>query len=80
MILADEPTGNLDTKTSSEVMEIFQSLNGQGMTIVLVTHEKDIAEYSKRRITFRDGKIISHVAIENRRNARDERMNMKEHA
>lgn len=80
MILADEPTGNLDTQTSSEVMEIFQGLNEKGMTIVLVTHEHDIAEYSKRRIVFRDGKIIKESFIENRRNAREERAAMKEHA
>ena len=60
LILADEPTGNLDTKTSDEIMELFQNLNEQeGITIVLVTHEPDIAEYAKRRIVFRDGLLIS---------------------
>ena len=58
MILADEPTGNLDTRTSVEVMDIFQSLNQQGITIILITHERDIATYAKRNITFRDGKIV----------------------
>ena len=65
IILADEPTGNLDTKTSIEVMEFFVKLNSSaGKTIVLVTHEPDIAEYAKRVVTFRDGKIISDVLNE----------------
>lgn len=60
IILADEPTGNLDTKTSIEVMEFFVNLNEKaGKTIILVTHEPDIAEYSKRVVRFKDGKIIS---------------------
>ena len=60
IILADEPTGNLDTKTSIEIMEFFVSLNEKhGKTIVLVTHEPDIAEYCKRIVRFKDGKIIS---------------------
>jgi len=58
IILADEPTGNLDSRTSVEVMEIFQSLNQKGITIILITHEKDIAAYAKRNITFRDGRIV----------------------
>jgi len=63
LLLADEPTGNLDTKTSEEIMELFQSLNArEGITIVLVTHEPDIAEYAKRRIVFRDGLIISDTS------------------
>ena len=57
VILADEPTGNLDTTTSAEVMEIFTTLNRQGITIILVTHEADIAAYARRRIVFRDGLI-----------------------
>jgi putative ABC transport system ATP-binding protein len=57
IILADEPTGNLDSKTSVEVMEIFQKLNDKGKTIILVTHEPDIATFTKRHIVFRDGKI-----------------------
>jgi len=60
LILADEPTGNLDTKTSVEIMELFQDLNvKEGITIVLVTHEPDIAAYAQRQIVFRDGLIIS---------------------
>jgi len=57
LILADEPTGNLDTQTSREIMLLFQELNGQGITIILVTHEPDIAAYTQRTIRMRDGKI-----------------------
>src|SRR5882757_801524 len=57
ILLADEPTGNLDSRTSVEIMEIFQSLNDQGLTIVLVTHEHDVAQFAKRVLIFRDGKI-----------------------
>ena len=57
ILLADEPTGNLDTRTSVEIMEIFQRLNDQGLTIVLVTHELDVARFAKRTLIFRDGKI-----------------------
>jgi putative ABC transport system ATP-binding protein len=57
ILLADEPTGNLDSRTSVEIMEIFQNLNDQGLTIVLVTHEQDIAQFAKRMLLFRDGKI-----------------------
>jgi putative ABC transport system ATP-binding protein len=59
IILADEPTGNLDSRTSVEVLEVFQQLNEKGITIILVTHEPDIAEFVKRHIVFRDGKIKS---------------------
>jgi len=57
LILADEPTGNLDTRTSQEIMGIFEKLNKQGMTIILVTHEPDIAAYTQRTIKLRDGQI-----------------------
>jgi putative ABC transport system ATP-binding protein len=67
IILADEPTGNLDSRTSIEVMEIFQKLNDQGITIVLVTHENDIAEYAKRNVIFKDGKIKRDFLVEKRR-------------
>lgn len=72
VILADEPTGNLDTRTSLEVMDIFQSLNLKGITIVIVTHEADIAAFTKRNITFRDGKIIREIEVASPRNAREE--------
>jgi putative ABC transport system ATP-binding protein len=69
LILADEPTGNLDSRTSVEVMALFQELNEQGITILLVTHEHDIAEYAKRVIEVRDGRIIRDSAIRDRRDA-----------
>lgn len=78
LILADEPTGNLDTKTSIEVMSIFQSLNESGITIVLITHETDIAAYTKRNITFRDGKIIKDEAVLRPRNAKKELLSLPE--
>jgi putative ABC transport system ATP-binding protein len=59
VILADEPTGNLDSTTSAEIMGLFTSLNKQGITIIMVTHEQDVAAYAGRQITFRDGRIIS---------------------
>jgi len=61
IILADEPTGNLDTKSSAEIMGIFRNLNEEGATIILVTHERDIAAQAKRIVTFRDGQIISDI-------------------
>jgi len=63
ILLADEPTGNLDSRTSVEIMEIFQKLNDEGLTIVLVTHEPDIAQFAKRNVQFRDGKIRRDEAI-----------------
>ncbi len=68
-LLADEPTGNLDTRTSIEVMAVFQQLHAQGKTFVLVTHENDIAQYTDRLITFRDGRIISDKPNLQRREA-----------
>lgn len=67
IILADEPTGNLDSKSSVEIMNIFQALNNEGVTIVMVTHEPDIAEFTKRKVVFRDGVIIDDAPIVNRR-------------
>ena len=57
MLLADEPTGNLDSRTSVEVMALFQELNDQGITVLLVTHEADIARYAKRTLEVRDGRV-----------------------
>ena len=65
LLLADEPTGNLDSRTSVEVMEIFQKLNSDGLTIVLVTHEHDISQFAKREIVFRDGLIKRDQRIPN---------------
>lgn len=64
IILADEPTGNLDTKMSVEILGVFKSLNERGKTIVMITHERDIAEYAKRIIILSDGKIISENKID----------------
>src|SRR6202171_2180137 len=66
ILLADEPTGNLDSRTSVEIMDIFQKLNGDGLTVVLVTHEPDIANFAKRSIQFRDGKIRRDEPVQNR--------------
>ena len=73
ILLADEPTGNLDTRTSVEVMGIFQRLNRErGITVLLITHEPDIAEYATRAIAFRDGHIVSDQTVKRRRMAEDE--------
>ena len=66
IILADEPTGNLDSKTSEEIMDLFDALNKEGITIIIVTHENDIADHASRQIRFLDGKII-----EDRRNKKE---------
>ena len=62
ILLADEPTGALDTRTTVEIMKLLQDLNAQGITVILVTHEPEVAEYSQRQIHFRDGKIESDSA------------------
>jgi len=72
VILADEPTGNLDSRTSCEIMEIFQALNDKGITILMVTHEPDIAEYARNNILFKDGRIMSHVPVKKRKVATEE--------
>jgi len=69
VILADEATGNLDTRTSYEIMELFQQLNDNGKTIVFVTHEPDIARFTKQNIIFRDGRIQKKTEVSNRNNA-----------
>jgi putative ABC transport system ATP-binding protein len=69
ILLADEPTGNLDSKTSEEVMAIFQALNDEGKTVVLITHEPDIAQFARRIVTFRDGKVLSDVPVTDRKRA-----------
>ena len=69
LLLADEPTGNLDTRTSLEIMGIFQDLNRKGMTILMVTHEPDIARYCLREITMRDGKIVGDIPVAGRLDA-----------
>jgi len=69
ILMADEPTGALDTKTSAEIMSIFQDLNDAGKTIILVTHESDIASYARRVIRFRDGRIIADEPVAGRRTA-----------
>lgn len=66
ILLADEPTGALDTRTSEEIMAIFERLNAQGITVIVVTHEEDIADHAKRRIRFSDGKVIEDRAIDDR--------------
>ena len=71
LILADEPTGNLDTRTSFEIMELFQDLNDKGRTIIFVTHETDIARFAKRNVLFRDGKIQKELMVTERLNARE---------
>jgi putative ABC transport system ATP-binding protein len=71
IILADEPTGNLDSYSSEEVMAVFQDLNKEGVTIILVTHEPDIAEHTKRFVKFRDGLMVEDKLVENPIDARE---------
>jgi putative ABC transport system ATP-binding protein len=72
LLLADEPTGNLDSRTSVEIMAVFQELNERGITIILVTHETDIAAYAKRHIEVRDGRIIKDGPVARRLSAAEE--------
>ncbi len=74
VILADEPTGNLDTRTSQDVMEIFERLNDEGKTVIIITHEHDIAEHARRTVTFRDGKIVQDGPVERRRRVQEARL------
>ncbi len=70
LLLADEPTGNLDTRTSIEVLSLFQELNEQGLTLCMVTHEEDIARYARRVVELRDGLIVRDEVVPHRRSAR----------
>ncbi len=79
IILADEPTGNLDSRTSVDVVSVFQELNDQGITILLVTHETDIAQYTKRIVVMRDGTIVGDRQVWDRRSAAKDLENMPTH-
>jgi len=72
VVLADEPTGNLDSRTSVEIMGIFQQLNNRGITIIMVTHEADIAAYARRNVVMRDGLILKDYSVAHRLDARTE--------
>jgi putative ABC transport system ATP-binding protein len=78
LLLADEPTGNLDTRTSIDIMGVFQKLNDQGMTIVMVTHELDIAQYTKRMVVMRDGKVVGDTLVPKRLIAENELHRLQE--
>jgi putative ABC transport system ATP-binding protein len=78
LLLADEPTGNLDSQTSIEIMGVFQKLNEQGITIVMVTHELDIASYTRRNIIMRDGRVVTDEAVKNRFIAENELRRLRE--
>lgn len=69
LLLADEPTGNLDSRTSIEVLALFQQLNEQGLTVVMVTHEDNIAHYARRIVELRDGRIVRDEPVSPRGNA-----------
>jgi putative ABC transport system ATP-binding protein len=71
MILGDEPTGNLDSRTSEEIMALFQDLNRHGKTVIIVTHEEDVANHCKRIIRFKDGKVRIDEIVENPTDARE---------
>jgi putative ABC transport system ATP-binding protein len=66
VIMADEPTGNLDSKSSEDIMRIFQNLNNEGATVIMVTHENDISMHAKRVVRFRDGEVIQDYTVDNR--------------
>jgi putative ABC transport system ATP-binding protein len=72
LVLADEPTGNLNSHTTVEVMVLFQQLNDQGITIVVVTHEPDVAAYATRVVQMRDGQVLSDQPVKNRHSAAED--------
>lgn len=76
LLLADEPTGNLDSRTSIEIMAVLQALNDQGLTIVLVTHDLNIASYARRQVSFLDGSLVRDELVANRRMAQEEWLNL----
>ncbi|HXT11240.1 MAG TPA: ABC transporter ATP-binding protein [Candidatus Angelobacter sp.] len=78
LLLADEPTGNLDSQTSIEIMGVFQKLNDQGITIVMVTHELDIASYTRRNVIMRDGHVVTDEPVKKRLIAEDELRKLRE--
>ena len=78
LLLADEPTGNLDSHTSIEIMGVFQQLNRNGMTIVMVTHELDIARYTQRMVVMRDGRIVKDELVRDRLDGADELRKLEE--
>jgi putative ABC transport system ATP-binding protein len=78
VLLADEPTGNLDTRTSAEVMGVFQKLNDTGITIVMVTHELDIAAFTKRNVIMRDGLVVNDTLVERRSFAEEALRNLQQ--
>jgi putative ABC transport system ATP-binding protein len=78
LLLADEPTGNLDSQTSIEIMGVFQGLNDRGITIIMVTHELDIARYTKRNIVLRDGRVVTDELVPSRLHADTELCRLRE--
>ncbi len=77
IIMADEPTGNLDSKSSEEIMELISNLNREGKTIIIITHEKEIAQKAKRVVTVRDGKIVSDVKTKSKDGKKGIKTNLK---
>jgi putative ABC transport system ATP-binding protein len=78
LLLADEPTGNLDSQTSIEIMGVFQKLNDQGITVVMVTHELDIAQYTRRTVVMRDGRVVGDARLDKRLKADKELQRLRE--
>jgi putative ABC transport system ATP-binding protein len=74
----DQPTGNLDSRTSAEIMRVFESLNQRSITIVMVTHELDIARYAKRNVVMRDGRVLSDTPVTERLDSRQELLRLEQ--